>query len=347
LDAAHHRTHWYEYERGLHWYYYEETLDRLIQARGDTRNYVVTRSPSRARRSRRASQPSTAEPIGLVATDERRDTGIRVIGDMPWGAHLCIFYETRQDLLDTAVSYFAAGLRSNEFCIWATSDPITETDAKDALRAAVPDFDDCIAAGQMEIIRGEEWYLPGGEFDMQRVTNGWREKLQSALARGFEGMRASGNAFWIATNQWKEFSEYEQELDRSLDGQKMLALCTYSLQASRAVDILDVARAHQCSTARRHGDWEFLETPELRLARSEIRRLNGAIDVLSKPFPGIDSLTPRERVTLAQIVRGASSKEAARSLGISPRTVEFHRANIMQKLGTKNVADLVRRVVGE
>jgi two-component system response regulator FixJ len=52
-------------------------------------------------------------------------------------------------------------------------------------------------------------------------------------------------------------------------------------------------------------------------------------------------------VVLAQIVRGASNKEAARTLGISPRTVEFHRANLMRKLGTKNTAELVRRVLGE
>jgi two-component system, LuxR family, response regulator FixJ len=45
--------------------------------------------------------------------------------------------------------------------------------------------------------------------------------------------------------------------------------------------------------------------------------------------------------------RGASNKEAARALGISPRTVEFHRANAMQKLGAKNIADLVRRLLGE
>jgi DNA-binding CsgD family transcriptional regulator len=48
---------------------------------------------------------------------------------------------------------------------------------------------------------------------------------------------------------------------------------------------------------------------------------------------------------LSQIVRGASSKEAARSLGISPRTVEFHRANIMQKFDAKNPVDLVRKVL--
>ena len=42
-----------------------------------------------------------------------RKTGIPVIGDMPWGAHLCIFYEIKEDLLDTAATYFAAGLVSN------------------------------------------------------------------------------------------------------------------------------------------------------------------------------------------------------------------------------------------
>jgi DNA-binding CsgD family transcriptional regulator len=114
-----------------------------------------------------------------------------------------------------------------------------------------------------------------------------------------------------------------------------------------ALGDLDVARAHQCSTARRNGAWEFLETPELRQAKLEIEKLNGALDIPSKPFPGYKSLTPRERIALAQIVRGASSKEAARRLGISPRTVEFHRANVMRKLGAKNTADLVRRVLGE
>jgi DNA-binding CsgD family transcriptional regulator len=137
------------------------------------------------------------------------------------------------------------------------------------------------------------------------------------------------------------------ELDRFLAGQKMIVLCTYSLTASKAVDILDVARAHQRTIAKRSGDWDFLETPELAQARQDISRLKGALDILSKPFPAHESLTPRERVALAQIVRGASSKEAARALGISPRTVEFHRANIMHKLGTRNTANLVRKVLGE
>jgi DNA-binding CsgD family transcriptional regulator len=59
----------------------------------------------------------------------------------------------------------------------------------------------------------------------------------------------------------------------------------------------------------------------------------------------VTELTPREREVVALIADGASNKEAGRRLGISPRTVELHRAHIMEKLGARNVADLVRIVL--
>ena len=71
---------------------------------------------------------------------------------------------------------------------------------------------------------------------------------------------------------------------------------------------------------------------------------NGANGVLFE-FPGRTRLTPREREVLAQVAAGASNKEAGRRLGISPRTIEVHRARIMEKIGARNAADLVRIVL--
>ena len=56
----------------------------------------------------------------------------------------------------------------------------------------------------------------------------------------------------------------------------------------------------------------------------------------------LGSLTPRERDVLDQLVRGLLNKEVGRNLGISPRTVEVHKARIMAKLDARNLADLIR-----
>ena len=71
----------------------------------------------------------------------------------------------------------------------------------------------------------------------------------------------------------------------------------------------------------------------------------GAGDALPPVFAGQELLTSRERDVLGQIASGSSNKQAGRELGISPRTIEVHRARIMEKLGAKNAADLVRIVL--
>lgn len=44
--------------------------------------------------------------------DQLRDIGIDIIGKAPWGTHFCQFYQTREDLIDTLVPYFKAGLEA-------------------------------------------------------------------------------------------------------------------------------------------------------------------------------------------------------------------------------------------
>lgn len=73
---------------------------------------------------------------------ETRETGIDGIGDMlAWGTHFRLFCETREDLLDTVVSYCKSGLQSGECCLWLVTEPLTIEEARGALQNAVPDLD--------------------------------------------------------------------------------------------------------------------------------------------------------------------------------------------------------------
>jgi two-component system, LuxR family, response regulator FixJ len=73
----------------------------------------------------------------------------------------------------------------------------------------------------------------------------------------------------------------------------------------------------------------------------------GAMQAGRRPVEvrGFAQLTPREREVLQLITNGQSNKEAGRELGISPRTIEVHRARVMEKLGARNTADLMRIVL--
>lgn len=75
--------------------------------------------------------------------------------------------------------------------------------------------------------------------------------------------------------------------------------------------------------------------------------IEAAANVPLPQFLARDSLTRRERDVLDQVMIGASNKEASRQLGISPRTVEVHRLQLLRKLAARNTADLVRIVMSE
>ena len=87
---------------------------------------------------------------------------------------------------------------------------------------------------------------------------------------------------------------------------------------------------------------ELLEKVKLavqknRLHKAELKRTTELQNLL-------DELTPRESDVLTGIVKGHSNKQVAADLGISPRTVEIHRARVMEKTGADSVASLVLMV---
>ena len=194
------------------------------------------------------------------------------------GNALCHFYETQQDLLDTLVPYFKAGLDNKEFCMWVISEPLTEETAREALRAALPDIDRHFLVGDMEIVSYRNWYLGDGSFSLQKTLDGWKEKVEKALAKGYPGIRVTGNTAWVPKNRWKDFAAYEKAVDESICDLRMTALCAYALDTSGSAQVLDAVCTHQFALAKRNGELEVIETSATRKAKAEIERLNEELE---------------------------------------------------------------------
>ena len=89
-------------------------------------------------------------------------------------------------------------------------------------------------------------------------------------------------------------------------------------------------------------DGELLE--KIETAVLESRRIRYELDQQEALQERMNGLTPREQDVLTLIVKGRSNKQVAFELEISPRTVEIHRARVMEKTGADSVASLVRLV---
>ena len=102
--------------------------------------------------------------------------------------------------------------------------------------------------------------------------------------------------------------------------------------------------------AMKDGAFDFLQKPFRD--QDLLDRINGAlkldaenrasVDRMADLKQRCDSLTPREREVMALVVDGKANKVIAIDLGLSERTVEIHRANVMEKMGARSVAHLVK-----
>lgn len=105
--------------------------------------------------------------------------------------------------------------------------------------------------------------------------------------------------------------------------------------------------------AMQHGAFDFLQKPfrdqdlidRVQRALASDGQSRSALAEESQIAERYDSLTPREREVLALVTQGKANKVMAGDLGVSQRTVEIHRARVMEKMRANSLAHLVRMVM--
>jgi two-component system response regulator FixJ len=102
--------------------------------------------------------------------------------------------------------------------------------------------------------------------------------------------------------------------------------------------------------AMKDGAFDFLQKPfrdqelldRINAALKQDAQNRASVDRLADLRQRAESLTPREREVMAHVVDGKANKVIAIDLGLSERTVEIHRANVMEKMSARSVAHLVK-----
>jgi hypothetical protein len=186
------------------------------------------------------------------------DCGLPGIRKVPYGIHMCHFYNGPADLAEALVPYFAAGLRNHERCLWITAQPLDAEAAKQALRAAGLDADAAIREGSLVVRDYSDWYVEGANLKGIDVVNLWLEQERKALADGHAGLRITGNVTFLTPQTWPEFMQYEALLDQAFQGHRIVTLCSYRLGTCDATEVLDVVRRHNCTLDRPDEGWQIL-----------------------------------------------------------------------------------------
>lgn len=186
------------------------------------------------------------------------DCGLPGIREIPYGIHMCQFYQTRADLAAALVPYFAAGMRKRERCIWITAEPLDAAGAQADLRKAGLDVDGAMRDGSLVIRDYSTWYAEGARLKGAEVLELWLEEERRALAAGYTGLRITGNTSFLRPEDFPLFMEYEALIDHAFADRRIVTLCSYLLDQLRAVDVLEVAHRHNANLTRSEQDWQLI-----------------------------------------------------------------------------------------
>ena len=187
------------------------------------------------------------------------DCGIPGIKVVPYGIHLCHLYQERQELLDSLMPYFKAGLHLDDRCLWITAPPLTATEARAEMAKVLPRLDAIMDDGHLRIIDAAEWYGSTGGFKGEEAIRRWLKEEEDALAQGCNGLRIAENASFLMQLDSTALMDYEHTATEAFQERRIVAICSFDLRQCEATDVFDIIRAHHFTLDRPDDHWQVLE----------------------------------------------------------------------------------------
>jgi len=274
-----------------------------------------------------------------------RVSGIEAIGDIVWGTHLCQLYQTREELVDTLVPYFKAGLKNSEACLWIISEYLAENEAKER-RTIIPDLEGFIKQGQIEIISYNQFYFEDGNCNSKKALKYLSERLGNAIKKGYTGLRFAEDTGWLEKKDWDFFVDFEKKMDEITGNNRMIALCAYSLKKCSASEIIDTVMNHKSVLIKKEEQWKLIESPKRKEIEQALVRSENEFRTLAENSPDVIVRFDKERRYLYANPAAAEPYglppekligKTNLDLPIDPGLVRFWRAHYGQVFATGKI----------
>ncbi len=210
--------------------------------------------------------------------NSRRPTNIEVLGEVPWGTHCCLLYDSAEALSRIVTNFFRAGLEANEDCLWLTSGVVPQQTAENALQQAG-------GGGRIEICAAIDKYPRIEDFDPEAAVNNWLRQAEKAVEAGYNGFRLAGDPFMPSFMDSRIFLDYETLFNHAIRDYPIIALCIYPLQQCGAADIARLNSRHHYTLIAENGTVEISGNPDKRELAAAVKNSRELFHSLVDPNP--------------------------------------------------------------
>jgi DNA repair protein RadC len=204
---------------------------------------------------------------------KNRDTGLSVLGSVPWGSHICLLYDTHKNLLEVLIHYLQAGLKNNEFCLWVTSRSPDVKETREIIRKNIPAFSVNPVREQIEIVPYTGTCTKGKKLDLDLFHRTMASKFRQAVDSGYDGLRAFFDLSWAKRQEWEKATEYILTPLKIHNQTRMLAFCTYPLRKCGVQEYINLMGNVEYTLVISNGKLTTLEDFRHRLPRESINRI--------------------------------------------------------------------------